>query len=273
MKTKTALRPNTRFYERASAVLPSVWWVGRGAWCHVPALMSQSGCNVWMINGRDFDVLVDAGMDADTKKLEACLRAAGHDPKRIREIWITHSHTDHIIGAYAWTRKSPKLRVRVPRMTLDYIRRGDYRLVGIGFPGSPTAFTPPKRMIPFDPGATLACPPYRFKVIPLPGHIPDHVGFRGRMHGLDVFFTGDAIIGDQDTARGVVGWLDGYWRSSVKTYVKTMEAVRKNPPDLFLGGHGVPHFGPSARRSIHNCEKRLKQMAAINALGSMVPFA
>ncbi|MBI3831665.1 MAG: MBL fold metallo-hydrolase [Planctomycetes bacterium] len=273
MASKSAPRPDTRFYDRASAVLPSVWWVGRGSWGQVPALGGQSGCNVWLLKGRAFDVLVDSGMDADTKKLEACLRAAGHDPRRIREIWITHSHTDHIIGAVAWTKKYPRLRVRVPRMCYDYLKRGNYRLVGCGYDGNRSAFRAPARMTPFDPGAALACPPFRFKVVPLPGHIPDHVGFRARMHGLDVLFTGDAIIGDQGKAKGVVGWLDGFWLSNLRTYIQTMETIRKNPPDLFLAGHGVPHFGPSARRSIRNCELRLKQMAKIKALGTMVPFA
>lgn len=266
------MKPCTKAALGASAVTPSIWWVGRGVWGGLPALTGTGDCNIWLLKGARFDVLIDAGCGAPGL-LARRLREAGSAPERIHEIWVTHSHWDHLAGACAWAQKYPQARVRVPRLALQFINRGDFRLVGLGFRGRREPFVRPRNFTGFAPGAELACPPWRLKVVALPGHVPDLCGFRGTVDGLDAYFTGDGIIGDQGPVRGNVGWLDGYWLSSVKDYRATLRREVKRPPDLFMPGHGVPHAGASVRRSFRNCLWRVNRIAAIPHLGTMVPFA
>jgi glyoxylase-like metal-dependent hydrolase (beta-lactamase superfamily II) len=109
-------------------------------------------------------------------------------------------------------------------------------------------------------------------VVELPGHTPDSIGFRGKMGGVDVMISGDAIIGDQGAIPGSIGWLDGLWLSDVETYERTLKKAAADPPDLILPGHGRPHYGAAARRSLRNCVWRIGKLLAIPNLPSMLPI-
>lgn len=264
-ETKPIVRP-----ERAvSAVTKSICWVGRGNWGGLPAL-TTGGSNVFLIRGDRFDVLVDAGDGYPIRQLETNIRRAGGEPARVREIWVTHSHWDHLGNAAAWQRKYPRAVVRLSVQGVRYLKRKDYRLVGAPLDPAIT-FEPPATVRPLRHGQALACPPHRLQVVHLPGHTPDCVGFRGTVDGLDVMFTGDAIIGDQGSARGVIGWLDGLWQSDAPIYEKTLRTVLRDPPQLILPGHGVPSYGLASRRSLRNCLWRIRKVLAIPNCPTTLP--
>ncbi len=231
-------KPNVKAERSVSAITDSIWWVGRDAWGGLPAL-TAGGCNVFLIKGDRFDVLIDAGDGCPIRQLAENIRRAGSQPSRVREIWMTHSHWDHLGNAAAWQRKHPHVVVRLSVQGVRYLKKRDFRLVGTPFDPS-IAFEPPLRMRPLHDGHVVTCPPFEFRATRLPGHTPDCVGFRGNVDGLDAMFTGDAIIGDQGPVRGVIGWLDGLWQSDVPTYERTIQALLQNPPQLILPGHGVP---------------------------------
>ncbi len=263
-------KPNVKAEGSVSAITESIWWVGRGAWGGLPAL-TTGGSNVFLIRGERFDVLVDAGDGFGIRELERNIRRAGSDPFRVREIWMTHSHWDHLGNAAAWQRKYPHVAVRLSWQGVRYLKKKDYRLVGV--PLNPSiSFEPPGNVRPLRDGQALRCPPFEFRAVHLPGHTPDCVGFRGNVDGLDAMFTGDAIIGDQGPVRGVIGWLDGLWQSDIQTYERTIRAVLRNPPQLILPGHGVPSYGTAARRSLRNCLWRIRKILAIPHCPTTLPI-
>ncbi|MFB3892200.1 MAG: MBL fold metallo-hydrolase [Phycisphaerae bacterium] len=261
---------NVRAEKRVTEIAPSIWWVGRGGWGDLPALTEQD-CNVFLVRGDEFDVLVDIGAAPSLWQLERNIRAAGSEPARIGEIWITHSHFDHFGNAAKWVKRHPRTVVRLSAVGVDFLKRRDLRLTGTRmYPAY--KFLAPRRLKGVKAGDVLRCPPFKFSVVELPGHTPDCVGFRGDVSGLDVMFTGDAIVGDQATVRGGVGWLDGLWLSDVKEYERMLMREAKHPPGLILPGHGVPSYGPAVGRSIRNCLWRIRKLLAIPALGSMLPI-
>lgn len=253
-----------------SAITPSIVWVGGGGWGQLRALTTAGDGNIYLLRGRGFDVLIDAGAGS-VLPLERNLRQLGDDPRRVREVWLTHLHSDHSGGAAVWQRRHGSA-VRLSARGAGCLRRGDLRLVGGLLAGARPTWTTPAKFLPLRPGQRLRCPPHELTAVPLPGHTPDCVGFRGRIDGLDVLFSGDAIIGDQPPALGVVGWLDGLWQSSVSTYVQTLRAVLAEPPELLLPGHGVGQAGPAVRRSLKNCLARLAKVQAIPHAHTMFPF-
>lgn len=262
-------KPNVRAERAVSAITDSIWWVGRDTWGDLPPL-TTGGSNVFLIKGNRFDVLVDAGNGCPIRQLEENIRRAGSEPSRVREIWMTHSHWDHLGNAAAWQRKYPHVVVRLSDQGVRYLKRKDFRLVGAPFDPS-IKFDSPASVRPVRNGQVLACPPHRLRAIHLPGHTPDCVGYRGTIDALDVMFTGDAIIGDQGPARGVIGWLDGLWQSDAPTYETTIKAVLGDPPQLIVPGHGVPSYGPAARRSLRNCLWRIRKVTAIPHGSTMLP--
>lgn len=263
-------KPDVCARKTISQVTASIWWVGRNTWGDLPPL-TDAGCNVFLIRGGRFDVLVDAGDGCPIRQLEDNVRRTGGNPQRVREIWLTHSHWDHLGNAVAWQRKYPHVKIRLAAEGVRYLRRADYRLVGALLnPSAP--FEPPGHVRPLRDGQVLRCPPLEFQAVSLPGHTPDCMGFRGRADGLDVMFTGDAIIGDQGPARGVIGWLDGLWQSDIRVYEKTVLGVLGHPPDLLLPGHGVPSYAAGARRSLRNCLWRIRKILAIPHGGTTLPF-
>jgi glyoxylase-like metal-dependent hydrolase (beta-lactamase superfamily II) len=252
-------------------VVEGLWWVGRGPWGMLPALTSVGDANIWLIRGEKFDVLVDVGGGPSLAPLEGRIRQAGGDPRRVREIWLTHSHYDHTCNAARWLAKYPRARCVMSATAAEFFRRRDLRLTGMAmFPG--LKYQIPRRLSAVRTGNVLECPPYRFRAVELPGHTPDCVGFRGLIAGVDAMFTGDAIIGDQGAVRGSIGWLDGLWLSDVRVYQRTLQKVAGDPPGLILPGHGVPHYGPAAKRSLRNCVRRIGKLLAIPNLPSMMPL-
>ena len=67
------------------------------------ALSSGSSGNCFYIEDTNSAVLVDVGIS--TKKVIERMNSLNLDPEKIRAIFITHEHIDHIIGSDVFARK------------------------------------------------------------------------------------------------------------------------------------------------------------------------
>ena len=67
-----------------------------------PLFSSSTGNSIY-IGGGDDSILIDAGMTA--KQLEQSLFGIGVDADSIRNIFITHEHSDHVKGLKVFTKK------------------------------------------------------------------------------------------------------------------------------------------------------------------------
>lgn len=67
-----------------------------------PLFSSSSGNSIYIGGGND-SILIDVGISA--KKLEQSLYGIGVDADNIRNIFITHEHSDHIKGLKVFTKK------------------------------------------------------------------------------------------------------------------------------------------------------------------------
>ena len=204
-----------------------------------PAVHDYFRANVFVIEGRDRDLVVDTGMGIVPLRPALALT-----PGKPVIAVATHIHLDHVGGLHEFEdRAGPAASADAFATMPDALTyAGMFR----GFPGA-------VEQVPYAGWASesyrLTSAPLgralvrgdvvdlgdrRFTVFALPGHSPDSIGLFDEADGL--FFCGDAIYpGDL---------IDGLPDSNRKAYRATMRLILSLPIRLACGGHGdVMHPG------------------------------
>ena len=201
--------------------------------------------NIYLVRGRDRDLLVDSGMGV------ASLRAAL--PDRPLEVFTTHGHLDHI-GGHAEYADRPILVHALERdalarpegltglsyASLSHARRCEYQAAGFDTEGLMVDAVPSAgydlaahrfagvaatRLV--DEGDILDLGTRRFEVLHLPGHSPGSLGLWEQATGT--LIAGDAIYD------GIL--IDSTADADIPTYLATMERLRALPVRVVHGGH------------------------------------
>jgi glyoxylase-like metal-dependent hydrolase (beta-lactamase superfamily II) len=204
-------------------------------------------CNIWHVQGRDRDLLIDTGLGV------ASLRDEIHDliDKPLIAL-ATHIHYDHVGSLHEFETRLMH-RLEAPLMA-------EYR----EFCGLATSVFPPETLVDleamgmpieaealidalphqgFDPAVfrTESCNPTvvvdegdpvdlgdrHFDILHLPGHSRGSIGLWEATSGT--LFSGDAIYDGP--------LLDELPESDIPTYVETMKRLRELPVEVVHGGH------------------------------------
>ena len=114
--------------------LPSLYRVGGGSWGVGAACLSIEGdSNVYLLKTNEGAMLVDCATEEGTGKIEANLRQAGVEPEAVTDLVLTHSHHDHSAAAATWQKRGASVHLNA--VEADWLRRGDWRLLGYRGPG------------------------------------------------------------------------------------------------------------------------------------------
>jgi glyoxylase-like metal-dependent hydrolase (beta-lactamase superfamily II) len=224
-------------------------------------------CNVWLVRGRDQNLVIDTAMGL--RPLRALVEAEMDGPLLAV---ATHAHSDHVGGlhefdaravhhAEADTVAQAGLSTLVsehfgPRVTDPY-RDAGYDIPEVLVDAAPVAgFDPTVITIPPAPatrvlndGDVIDLGDRRFEVLHLPGHSPGSIGLWEAQTG--VLFSGDAVYDGP-----LLDELDG---SDVEAYLVTMDRLRQLPVTVVHGGH-EPSFG--RERLVELCEGYLAARGA-----------
>jgi len=223
-----------------------------------PYVDAFARCNIWHIRGRDRDLLVDTGLG-----LRSLREAAGDLFQRPLTAVLTHSHFDHIGGAYEFpdriAHREERDELRGPRGFRGLTARalGDElvrRLRGAGY-------SVPEGLLSALPYSGYAIDSYAirsaplsatvqdgdvvdlgdraFEVLHLPGHSPGSIGLWER--GTRILFSGDAIY-DGPLLYDLPG-------SSVTDYARTLRRLLTLDVETVHAGHD-PSFGAARLRQI-----------------------
>ncbi len=147
------------------------------------------------------DTLIDSGCPATARELLGWARGRG-----IRAVVNTHYHEDHS-GADALLARELGVEILAPADTVprlaSFYHLPLYRRITWGQPANVAA-----RPL----GDAVAVGPYRFEVIPTPGHSPDHVCLfepdRGWLFSGDLYISGRArYLRRGEDARGIIASL------------------------------------------------------------------
>lgn len=164
----------------------------------------ETSVNAFLINTGSKLVLIDTGASnlfgATLGKLLVSLKASGHQPEQVDEIYITHMHADHVGGLAAGDRAAfPNAIVRAAKV------EGEYWLSQANMDKAPA------QMKDFFKGAMMSMKPYvtanKYKpfegadvellpgihALAAPGHTPGHTLYAIESKGVKLVFCGDLL--------------------------------------------------------------------------------
>ena len=195
-----------------------------------PSLMTGKGTNTYIFGGDDL-AIIDPGPDDDAH-VAAIVDGIAEMGGTPAVILITHSHLDHLPGAFSLQRRiGVPIAAYAPILGVDIGLRHEQRLTIGGHP---------------------------LRVLHTPGHAPDHLCFLLERDGT--LFSGDLIAGSGTIVIGRDGDLDDYLRS--------LESLLALDLGLILPGHGPAITDPRERIEgyiAHRHEREREILAALAA--------
>lgn len=221
------IRPKASWYEQKK-VLPTVVCITE------PHVHRYFSANIWLIEGRDADLIVDFGMGF-ARLLPELIR----DPTKPLIAVATHAHVDHV-GAFhefydrRGSAKSTEAFATMPdHVTLAHLFRSLPDPVSVppsaNWRVADYVIAPAPLTQSLVEGDRVDIGDLSFVVLELPGHSPDSIGLLDEATGL--FISGDAIYTGQ--------LVDDLPRSDPVSYVKTMRRLSELSVDLVLPGHNT----------------------------------
>jgi len=170
-------------------------------------------------------VVIDPGGD-----VPAILRMLAEQKARVREIWLTHGHFDHVGGAAAL---KEALGASVPvlgphRNDAWLVENVEEQAVFFGLVDAGRGVTPDRWL---KEGDTLAVGEAVFTVRHCPGHTPGHVLFIDEEHRIA--FVGDVLFA------GSIGRTDFPGGDHAALLANIRDKLLSLPDDVrFIPGHG-----------------------------------
>src|SRR3569833_139970 len=144
-------------------------------------------------------LLVEAGAGGSVGdaagKLPASMAAAGEDPAKVTDIFISHAHGDHVGGLVtasgALEFPNATIHMSAPEWKwLSGMRAAAARNIGLPkLTDLVTAIRP--KVVPFEPGAKLL--PGVVEAVAIKGHTPGHSGYRIGSGATTLLVFGDAM--------------------------------------------------------------------------------
>jgi len=186
-----------------------------------------TGTNTFLLTGR-VPALIDAGV-GDARHLESIESAL--DGRSLERLLITHGHPDHVGGLDAVLQKWPSAEV-----------------IQFGFNGE-----------------VVECADTRLRIVPTPGHAPDHLCFFDEANRD--YYCGDLV------RKGGSIVIPASKGGNLRHYLDSLDRVRALHPGRLLPGHGPIINDPQSvidQYIQHRAEREAEIIAALGD-GLMTP--
>lgn len=200
------------------------------------ATLPPAGHTNAFLLGREELVLVDPGAfdPAVLERVVQVIDAAKARGQRVREIWLTHHHPDHIAGA-AWLRARLGLPIAAHPATAERVARGVARVA---------PFTVDRPLADGERVLLAGDPPFAVTIHHTPGHAQGHLCFYDEGGG-------SLLAGDMLSAISTI--VIDPPEGDMDAYLASLEKLRT------LGAHTLfPAHGPP----IKGAEKHLTELIA-----------
>lgn len=213
---------------------------------HEPWIPPFFRCNMWLIRGRDRDLLIDAGLGA--VPLRANISALRERPVTLL---LSHTHFDHMGAAHEFgERLAHAAEADIAANPTNAATLFDIYAAGGRdaemFLALPPGWDAGAYRIPPAPATELVAEGDRIDlggrtlaVLHTPGHSPGHISLfeeaTGALFAQDAVYDGPLV----DDCAG----------ADIADYASTMEKLRRLQPRIVHGGH-FASFGPTRFRQI-----------------------
>lgn len=195
-------------------------------------------CHVYLLDGGDDLVLVDAGAGIDNA-VDDILRNIerdGLDVERISRLLLTHYHGDHV-GAVAEFAERLGISVHASRLTALAVSNGDNEMTSLNV-GKQTGLYPPWFEIrpcstsgDLEEGARVVVGDLTLTVYETPGHSADHVSFL--LDGPH----GTALLGGDLVCHGGSVMMQNTVDCNIQEYAASVFKLEPLQFEAFLPGH------------------------------------
>lgn len=209
----------------------------------------QSPAKIGLVRLNDTDVcLIDSGSDKDAgRKARQILDKNGW---RLTAIYNTHSHADHI-GGNRYLQSQTGCRVYAPGAECAFTRHTVLE-PSLLYGGCPPRELRHKFLMAQESDAaylTADVLPEGFRLLPLPGHCMDMVGFRTPD---DVVYLADCVSSRETLEKYRIGYI-----YDVGAYLATLETVEKMEARVFVPAHAevTEDIAPLARYNIETVQE------------------
>jgi glyoxylase-like metal-dependent hydrolase (beta-lactamase superfamily II) len=188
-------------------------------------------CNIWLVEGRDRNLLFDSGMGLSPMKAELAILS-----EKPVVCVSSHSHFDHMGGAYEFDEhlghaaEAEIFAAPTQANTLaeDYIAPHHFpSLPYQGFTCEGYRLTPAPLTGTVDDGDVIDLGDRRLRVLHVPGHSPGSIALWEDAAGL--LFTGDCLYDGE--------LLDALYHSDRADFADSMARLREMPANAVHAGH------------------------------------
>jgi glyoxylase-like metal-dependent hydrolase (beta-lactamase superfamily II) len=171
-----------------------------------------------------FDTGAGANMGPGGGRLLQSMKETGFEPVTVTDIFISHSHGDHVGGlvdaAGALNFPNSTIHISAPEWAfLKSMTPQNATNAGIANHAALIAAITPK-VATFEPGAAVV--PGVVKAVAINGHTPGHSGYQITARRITLFYVGDAVH------HFVVSLRKPEWRNGFDGDAETAQASRSN---------------------------------------------
>ncbi|TAM82052.1 MAG: MBL fold metallo-hydrolase [Acidobacteria bacterium] len=200
------------------------------------SLSEEHDCHVYVIDGGEALVLVDAGAGITVEPILQNLRFDGLDPKRVKYLVLTHAHADHAGAACEW-RERFGVQVAASSEAAEYLREGDEERVSLSI-AKKGGFYPADYVFRACPVAhilkeesTFRIGDVELRILETPGHCSGMLSLIMNEGGKFLLFPGDTVFHDGRLL------LTNVWNCDLQQYVRSIEKLARQKVDALLPGH------------------------------------
>ena len=214
---------------------------------------------------------MDTGTGLGMDQVLTNLWRLGFDKANLKKVFLTSAHFDHSGGLIPLRRALPDVAIFAADPEAVALREADANYLAYSLLPSMPPLEPIRVDHTIQDGEVIQVGDVSVVARIVPGHTPGATVYLAHVAGQKILFSGDTAIGDQSVGKGIVGKLDGHWRSNVADLDDSLRRLFHLNAEMMLPGHGRWFRGRRrVQENLQNCQWRLDYLLRIPDLETLL---